>query len=898
MKAKKKIFQKKKLWIAFGLVTGIVMVSGGIYFLQEKSAGKASAEEMPVQETQAKTGTISNNIVGTGNLEHQEGETVTIPTGIIVEGVKVESGDQVSKGDVLATVNQTSVLRAIEEIQEQMEALDEEINESKEATATQSVKAKVDGRVKKIYVQQGQEAAECMVEQGALLLLSIDGSLAVEFETNAEITKDDSVTIDRADGTQKEGIVEGFSDGKCTVLFSDSGIGMEEEVTISDSEGNVLGTGITYIHQPLAVTAASGTVEEICVSEDEAVYTGTVLFTVDQGGESLEYQEQMAERQELAQNLQKLMILSQDGAIIAESSGMIQSVNISAKSSQSSQGNTESVQISKQDSQNTQGILETVQVSRQDSGSPQGNAAVIQLSNQNIQSDTGMVKLSNQTSDLDEDPQMPSEESDLDEDPQMPSEEQGHSLSLEIMDSGQTNQNILVIETPKTGAKPQMELMAADDSYEGSISWKPKDKKFAAKTSYQAEVVLNAKEGYYFTKESVSQIKTGVLSGITVSEDGKTLAFQITYPVTKAEENDGNANHNENENQNGNNDGNENQNGNGNNDGNENGNNEGNGDNNGNGNNDGNENGNGENDGNQENNGNQEDNGNNNTNGNQGGNGSGTGLETGSGDHAQGNNGISQAENGAGNGQTQQTASSNTSGSGGGTLTSSTSSSGNAQSSSTETSSDTDDSEITAFTLAASDAMILSVNVDELDINSVSKEQQAEIVLDAIEDEVFTGTVTKVGNSASSSSGGVAKYTVEISIPKDERMKEGMNASATITVEERENVVTIPVNALQERGSRVFVYTETDSDGSLLGEKEVTTGLSDGSNVEITEGLSDGDVVYYRKIGNTSQKSGDQNFHKMEGGPGTDMGNMRQGGFPSGDSGSGMPSGGMPNGRE
>lgn len=187
--------------------------------------------------------------------------------------------------------------------------------------------------------------------------------------------------------------------------------------------------------------------------------------------------------------------------------------------------------------------------------------------------------------------------------------------------------------------------------------------------------------------------------------------------------------------------------------------------------------------------------------------------------------------------------------------------------------------------------MILSVNVDELDINSVSNEQQAEIVLDAIEDEVFTGTVKKVGNSASSSSGGVAKYTVEISIPRDERMKEGMNASATITVEERENVVTIPVNALQERGSRVFVYTETDGEGTLLGEKEVTTGLSDGSNVEITEGLSEGDVVYYHKIGNTSQKNSEQNFHKMEGGPGGEMGNMRQGGFPGGDSGGGMPSG-------
>ena len=67
--------------------------------------------------------------------------------------------------------------------------------------------------------------------------------------------------------------------------------------------------------------------------------------------------------------------------------------------------------------------------------------------------------------------------------------------------------------------------------------------------------------------------------------------------------------------------------------------------------------------------------------------------------------------------------------------------------------------------------------------------------------------------------------------------------------------------------------------------------LSDGSNVEITEGLSEGDVVYYHKIGNTSQKNSEQNFHKMEGAPGGEMGNMRQGGFPGGDSRGDMPSG-------
>ena len=43
--------------------------------------------------------------------------------------------------------------------------------------------------------------------------------------------------------------------------------------------------------------------------------------------------------------------------------------------------------------------------------------------------------------------------------------------------------------------------------------------------------------------------------------------------------------------------------------------------------------------------------------------------------------------------------------------------------------------------------------------------------------------------------------------------------------------------------------------GTLSGEQEVTTGLSDGTTVEITEGLSEGDAVYYNKTGNTKDSS-------------------------------------------
>ena len=203
--------------------------------------------------------------------------------------------------------------------------------------------------------------------------------------------------------------------------------------------------------------------------------------------------------------------------------------------------------------------------------------------------------------------------------------------------------------------------------------------------------------------------------------------------------------------------------------------------------------------------------------------------------------------------------------------------------------------------------MTLEVSVDELDINSVEIEQEAAVTFDAIEDKEFTGEVTEIGNTASVN-GGVAKYTVSVSVPKDEEMKQGMNASATITIENRENVITIPVNALQEKGNKVFVYTEKDEDGNLSGETEVTTGLSDGTTVEITEGLSEGDTVYYNKSGNTDSGSGNDSgmpdgmgdFGDMSGGPGgnSDSGNSGgpggNGGGPGGSGSSGGNGGGTP----
>ena len=190
--------------------------------------------------------------------------------------------------------------------------------------------------------------------------------------------------------------------------------------------------------------------------------------------------------------------------------------------------------------------------------------------------------------------------------------------------------------------------------------------------------------------------------------------------------------------------------------------------------------------------------------------------------------------------------------------------------------------ETEAFSIASNDKATVSINVDELDITSVKTGQTAKITLDAIEGEEYEGTITSVSSEASSGSSS-AKYPVEITFDKTDDMRIGMTASASISIDEAKDAVLIPVDALQEKGGKTFVYTQKDSDGNLSGEVEVETGLSNGNKVEITSGLESGDTVYYLKTTSSSSSNSQQD---MQGGPGGNGGEA-----PSDMGGSGGPGG-------
>ena len=141
--------------------------------------------------------------------------------------------------------------------------------------------------------------------------------------------------------------------------------------------------------------------------------------------------------------------------------------------------------------------------------------------------------------------------------------------------------------------------------------------------------------------------------------------------------------------------------------------------------------------------------------------------------------------------------------------------------------------------------MTLSITVDESDIGKLCLGQEAQIRLDALRNDRFTGTITQLGTTGENN-GGNSKFTVVITMARSANMLSGMNATATMVLDTRENLLTIPVEALYEEDGRTFVYTTYDAETEAPGAPvDVEVGISDGQYVQILSGLQEGDTFWY-----------------------------------------------------
>ncbi len=304
------------------IFAALVMV---VSHLRKNVDARFAATQKDVQSYTVAPGTIHTLVSGSGVLEQVDEEDVTVPAGVEVDEVIAEAGDTVAKGDLLAKVDMASVVDTLSSTQDQIKTLDKKINSAKSDTASTSVTTSVGGRVKKIYAQVGDNVVSSVTENGALALLSVDGYMAVDFESDS-CARGDTVTVTLSDGTAVEGTVESATLGTVTVLVTDNGPALDEQVTVTDAAGKTLGTGKLYIHSPVAVTGYVGTVKSISCKENANVTAGSTLMTLRDTKTSANFDALLRQRQDLEDTLTGLLTIYRDGAVLASQDGLVTSV--------------------------------------------------------------------------------------------------------------------------------------------------------------------------------------------------------------------------------------------------------------------------------------------------------------------------------------------------------------------------------------------------------------------------------------------------------------------------------------------------------------------------------------------------------------------------------------------
>ena len=325
--SKKKNRRRKTLSTVLILLA--ILIAGaavGIKYLRQhvtENYGSKSSDE--AQTATVTVGSISTTITGSGTLSAQETTDVSIPSTVALRSLCVEEGDTVTEGDILAYLDLTSVMSAMNDLQTELEELDSDIADAAKETVNNVMKSTVVGRVKGIYCEAGDSVLSIMYEHGALMTISLDGHMAVDIPT-AGLSAGDTVTVTLSDGTAYPGTVDEVREDEAVVLITDNKPLLGDKATVTDEEGKTLGTGELYIHQPLNITGYAGTVSRLMVTENAPVTKNRILLYLTDTTFTANYDALLQQRAQVEDDLNELISLYRTGVVRAPLAGKVESI--------------------------------------------------------------------------------------------------------------------------------------------------------------------------------------------------------------------------------------------------------------------------------------------------------------------------------------------------------------------------------------------------------------------------------------------------------------------------------------------------------------------------------------------------------------------------------------------
>ncbi len=151
----------------------------------------------------------------------------------------------------------------------------------------------------------------------------------------------------------------------------------------------------------------------------------------------------------------------------------------------------------------------------------------------------------------------------------------------------------------------------------------------------------------------------------------------------------------------------------------------------------------------------------------------------------------------------------------------------------------------TIASVANMNDLIFRGNIDETEVGQLYSGIPMKIIIGALQDLTFEASLEYISPKAVENNGANQfEIKAAVKVAKDDKIRSGYSANAEIVLAHVKKALTIPESAIEFSGDSTFVYLiKVEGSQKTYERRQITTGLSDGVNIEVKKGLTAKDKV-------------------------------------------------------
>ena len=151
----------------------------------------------------------------------------------------------------------------------------------------------------------------------------------------------------------------------------------------------------------------------------------------------------------------------------------------------------------------------------------------------------------------------------------------------------------------------------------------------------------------------------------------------------------------------------------------------------------------------------------------------------------------------------------------------------------------------TIASVANMNDLIFRGNIDETEVGQLVNDMPMKITIGALQDLKFDANLEYISPKAVENNGANQfEIKAAVKLAEGSQIRSGYSANAEIVLSSVSKVLSVPESAIEFSGDSTFVYVvKGDGKEKKYERTQVTTGLSDGVNIEIKKGITTKDKV-------------------------------------------------------